>query len=520
MIDIKAKNKGLYIRIRNAFFLIRSYIYKTFNRIRGNSRFILDYFRFKRFLKNQKKDSSIKNITNERICITVIPWLGSAIPWFAITIALLLSKRGKNIFILFVDMPFGDDKLFHKIQSRLIFKILKNIPIRLVKLSNYNNFDNYYPEVNYLSKLNSLHGTHGETNQVLRKSYEQIIENQLMNIYSKASDFYKKEKFNQIILPGGIWGPSSVIMLHAKKNNKQLITYDSDENQLIMSTQGVATQLNDIRYSFDKLQEDEKQSEFAIAQGMRQLQKRREGKDTWSYFEITPDYEDFNNDYYLMLLNSVWDSAALGLHAVYESMIEWIFDSIDWVLKNTEKTIIIRQHPAERDKQIDNTDSYAEKIQDRFGKNKRVRFIEANRDINTYDLIENASCILGFSSTIIVESVMLGKPAIIVANTYFSNFNIVYNANNKKEYYMYLLKAAASKLTITQGMIDRACISNYLTQSCNNYKTEFTPVRKNYLKWSKRTLDELEKDYLPLQAILRNIPLSTLNHEKIFNDTE
>ena len=100
----------------------------------------------------------------------------------------------------------------------------------------------------------------------------------------------------------------------------------------------------------------------------------------------------------------------MGIHTVYESMLDWILDSIDWVLNNTDKTILIRQHPAERGKQIDNTDTYKEKIESKFGINKRIIFIEARQDVNSYDLIENALCVLGFSSTIIVESVMHGKP--------------------------------------------------------------------------------------------------------------
>ena len=249
------------------------------------------------------------------------------------------------------------------------------------------------------------------------------------------------------------------------------------------------------------------------------LEKEEEGRDhTQSHFNKATNVNQFGDDYYLMLLNSVWDTAALGIHTVYESMLDWILDSIDWVLNNTDKTILIRQHPAERGKQINNTDTYKEKIESKFGINKRIIFIEARQDVNSYDLIENALCVLGFSSTIIVESVMLGKPAIIISNAYFSNFGIAYNASDKKEYYMYLLKSSKKELKITEEMKNRACISNYLTQTCNLYRTEFTPVRTNFLKWSELSIEDLERDYLPIQAILRNKPLSILQHERISND--
>ena len=133
-------------------------------------------------------------------------------------------------------------------------------------------------------------------------------------------------------------------------------------------------------------------------------------------------------------------------------------------------------------------------------------------------MIEKSLCVLGFSSTIVVESVALGKPAIIVSSAYYSEFDIVYSATDKKEYYMYLKQALEHNLVITPEMRDRAYICNYITQSCNYYLTKFTPIRNNYIKWSKLTIDELEKDYLPLKAILKNKPISLLQHERTLND--
>ena len=489
-------------------------------RIKKSTEFFYDYLKFKKFLKNQKIDKQIEIIDDEEVCITVIPWLGSAVPWYSVTIALMLYKKGKSICILFDDMPFGDDKLYHRLQSKLIFNILIKLPFKLIKLSDYQSLKLSSSEVDRFAKLNSLHAMHGENNLLARQSYEIIIKEQLSLIYSKIASLYEKEKFTQIFLPGGIWGSSCIFPLFAKNNDTQIITYDAGDGRLVLSVFGVAAQLKDIPYSFNKILKNPKEKKFAIQKGLTQIEKRRTGKDMISYFQDATDTSQFGNDYYLMLLNSVWDTAALGLHTVYDSMIDWMFDSIEWVLNNTDKTILIRQHPAERAKNIDSTDSYKEIIKDRFGGNKRIIFIEAKDDINTYDLIENSLCVLGFSSTSIVESVMLNKPAIIVSNTYYSDLGIVYKASDKEEYYMNLLKSSKNQLKITQEMNDRACISNYITQSCNFYKTDFTPVRKNFLSWSNRTLEELERDYLPLKAILKNTPLSILQHERIFNDNK
>jgi len=490
---------------------------KIKNSIEKNSRFLLDYLQFKKFLENQKLEKKVKNKDDAKICITVLPWMGTAVPWYAITLAFMLNKKGANIFILFDDLPFGDDELFHKIQSKFILKTLKQLQIKWVKLSDYSGSKSDMSQIKYLSQLNSLHYTRGETNYDVRYAYEARIQKQLNFIYSKVDNFYKSEVPSQIILPGGIWGSSGIFSILSKKYNSQLTTYDSGESILLLSIFGVAAQLKDIPFSFNEILKNSEEKKFAIEKGQEQLQKRRDGRDMYNHFADNSNTVEIENEYYLMLLNSVWDSAALGLHTVYESMIEWILDSIEWVLNNTKKTIIIRQHPAERVEAINNTDSYEKEIENIFGTNKRIVFIEAKNDINTYDLIENSFCVLGFSSTSIVESVVLGKPSIIVSSVYYAILGIVYNANSKEEYYNYLDKASKNELEMTREMKDRACVSNYITQSCNWYKTEFTPNRNDFLKWSKRSLEELEKGYLPVQAIVDNLTVSLLQHQRNFN---
>ncbi len=306
-------------------------------RIRKFIEFFYDYLQFKKFIKNQKIDKEVEVVDDEKICITVIPWLGSAVPWYSVTIALMLYEKGRSIFILFDDMPFGDDNLYHRLQSKLVFNILIKLPIKLIKLSDYQSSKITDNEIDNLTKLNSLHAIHGENNLIARQSYEKIIKEQLSLICSKIASFYEEEKFPKIFLPGGIWGSSCIFPLFAKKTNTQIITYDAGESRFVLSIFGVAAQLQDIPYSFNKILKNPQEKKFAIRRGLHQLEKRRAGNDMISYFKQATDTSQFGDDYYLMLLNSVWDSATLGLHTVYNSMNEWIFDTIEWILKNTEK---------------------------------------------------------------------------------------------------------------------------------------------------------------------------------------
>lgn len=485
------------------------------NRIRKSSLFLLDYIKFNSFLRRQV-GLDVVTTNKHTICVVVQPWLGTSVPWFAITMGLLLKVKGKKVLILVDDVNFGDDKLFHKFQSYLIVRTvstLKNIEYKLLSMYKSINIDDE-GLIDRLSQLNSIHHTKGETDLQKRKEYESIVSVQLREVYCKYHSFFLSESMSRIIVPGGLWGGSGVVGSLATVSKVRFSTYDSGEGLLLFSLYGVAAQLKDIPYSFEKILTSKQNVQYAIQEGKRQLEKRRSGLDMYTHFDDAVSDRVLPENYYLMLLNSVWDSAALGLHSTYDSMIDWILDSVTWVLENSEKTIIIRQHPAERASFINNTDSYGRRIQKEFGGNNRVVFIAAMEEVNTYNLIDKACCILGFSSTSIVESVALGKPAIIVSNVYYSDFGVVYKAESKRQYHEYLLSADNGDLKATQDMSDRAYVSNYLSQNCNWIQTIFTPNNNDFSKWVTRDVDELIMNNLPLESLLEDMPVSLIKHRR------
>ena len=500
---------------------------KQIRKIIKTYEFMTDSKLFTKFITNNigsfNMHSDIVKKEDDTICIVVQPWGGEAVPWYAITLALLLKEKAQNnIIILFDDLFFGQDKFFFNTQKLYIEKNLKQLLpyIEYVKLSSFTNNDclvddNY---INHLASLNSIHYVKGETRDLERKAYTSIIKHQFNTIYPAAVEYFNTVHIDKIIIPGGIWGSSGIIRHIAKNNKIKIMSYDSGEGRLLFSSNGIAAQLSDIPISFEYIIRSKQDKEFAIKRGREQLTKRRLGNDMYNHFGNSELDSRYPIDSYLMLLNSVWDSAALGLHTVYESMIDWILDTIEWVIHNTNNWIIIRQHPAEKEAHINNTDDYGEKIIKKFGENNRIIFIRADNAINTYNLMEQSKCILGFSSTSIVEAVALNKPAIIVSDVYYSGFGIVYKANNKQEYYTFLKDAEDKLLKIDETMIERAYISNYITQSCNWLYTIFTPHRSDFLKWSKNNIYDIPEISLLTKAILSEMPVSLQIHNKNFND--
>lgn len=494
---------------------------KIKNSIGKNCRFVLDYYQFKNFLNKQRLNLKKNNNNAYDICIVLQPWLGTVVAWYANVMAIILAQKEKKVCVLVDDITFGDDKFFFNLQSFFIKKIAHfNNAIDIFILSEFTQNDFKTIDEALIDKiidLNSIHYTKGETNINQRELYKKTIKPQYENIYMQYNSFISQIKFDKILIPGGFYGSSYIGVTISKSRSIQVITYDADENYMLFSIDGIAAHLSDFSISFNNIFSKDEDRIFAIEKGMNKILERMQNKDEmYKLFNknVICDIELLNEGYYLMLLNSVWDATTLGMHTVYDKMVDWIIDTIRWILEHTNKTIVIRQHPAERNKLAKGNDDYEKIIQNIFGNEVRIVLVAPEDDINTYALIKKSSTVVGFCSTSVVESVALGKPAIIVSSTYYANLGIVYNANSKEEYYSYLYKSSKNELEVTQEMKDRACVCNYITQSCNWYKTEFTPNRNNFLKWSKRSLEEIEKDYLPLQAILENKPVSLLKHKE------
>lgn len=477
-------------------------------------KFLKEFLYFVSFVRRNSKRSLPTHNFADEIVVVVTPWMGTSVPWFSVTLGLLLAREGRKVTFLFDDIQFGAASGFYHFQKTLIeitLKMVKNIPYKV--LSTYLNGSDGnegHDVIKNLSSLNSLHFTRGETNTKARSKYEEKIYAQLSYSYRAYRNFFKKNDKMNIVVPGGIWGNSGVLKYFAEKSSSRFSTYDSGSGILLFSLHGVAAQLKDVPYVFKHIKQSEEEFNFAVDSGMSQLVSRMNGNDRFSFFNTESKTLD-DDGYYLMLLNSVWDSAALGLHTVYDSMIEWIFDSVDWVLENTDRKIVIRQHPAERQAHINNSDDYRIKICKRYNGNERIQFIEASVDISSYKLMEKASCILGFSSTSIVEAVALGKPAIIVSSVYYANLGVVVACSSKDMYYKFLKDVNCNALNVTKEQKENACALNYVTQKCNWIHTSFTPHSCDFAKWVKMSMEQLSTELI-VQALLRGEPSSYLNH--------
>jgi hypothetical protein len=215
----------------------------------------------------------------------------------------------------------------------------------------------------------------------------------------------------------------------------------------------------------------------------------------------------------LIALNSSWDSAALGLHAIFDDNTQWIVETVRILLDHTDAPVIVRQHPAERLDFARTSDDYGALLQRHFGTHPRLRFIAATEPVNSYALLDQVAAVVVYTSTIGIEAAAYGRPVVTPSNSYYSGLGFVWRAGSVEEYKDVLRRGAAGKLDVTDAMRRDASVCYYLTQCCNWVFTQFNPA--DFVKWSQRDFAALHADPKVrgiLHTLRENVPAAYLNH--------
>ena len=302
-----------------------------------------------------------------------------------------------------------------------------------------------------------------------------------------------------------------------RANRVRIASFDSGGRGLLtVATNGIACQLQDIPRAFALLKAElktENDWSFVRESALAELQRRRSGRDRFSsQLQVTQALDSRCEGAVLLALNSPWDSAALGLHAVFESSTQWIVQSVRCLLEETDARIIIRQHPAERFDSGRSSDDYRSLLQEKFGDNSRVLFIGATDPVNSYELLELVS-VESSTSTIGVEAALKGKVVITPSRSYYSTLGFVHHAIAVDQYRLQLIDAVRGRYSVSEQSKTDALICYYLTQCCNWVSAPLSP--EGFEDWIGMPFGKLiNQDGVRIasRALREDVPASFLMH--------
>jgi len=476
--------------------------------------------KFKKFLDRVRDISDHENKSGV-ILIVIQPWLLTPLPWYLIAVAFAFHFSGKNVNIIWDDMntDFSVRNLLCVLQQNSIRRIIKIIPhfIKCMRLSDYSDIEVSLPpsfRIDHLVRKNKIIHYRGEVYSKGEEDFANTVEKKIKNTARHIQSFLNNNRPSYIIVGGGGYGASGIWLELARPMNIRVATIDAGFSILLISTDGIAANLEDIERAFKLLPEED--SPWIIAEAQQELQKRVHGEDQFTS-QIAQPGGDVGKFGVLLPLNQSYDLSALERHNVFGSQTEWLLETIDWVLKNSSENVVVRRHPIERFPQFRSNDDYQKSIMERFGKNDRIFFVDSGADINTYDLIEKAKVVVPYVSTVGIEAAALGKIVVTEGRSCYANLGFVWYAQNREEYFDYLDRALKGVLKVSEKQREDAWRCYYLSQCCNFYQTVFTPMPTDFDKWVLEKPEELlsKQEVLDIVAAIdNNIPLSILVHNK------
>ena len=340
-------------------------------------------------------------------------------------------------------------------------------------------------ELRSLSQLSSIHKFKTTIENYDSKRFQELwLSRQLLN-YHKIKNFFQQNNVKHLLLPGGVYGNSGLIKL-AQKADTLISSYDSGRKRALFSLYGIAGYQDDVNKilnsnEFKNMNLDEIKTVNTLVEN--ELNARINGIDSYKTQVVSSSRNNSEKYDILMPLNITWDLPALGRHIAFKNDFEWIKETVEFILHNTDANLAIRQHPHERNHTSGK--DLKEFILNKYKDNKRLKFISANDKVNSYNLLGNAKIILPYVSTIGIEAAILGKTVILESDNYYSEKSFVIKCIDKNSYFKTIKRNLVKQEVVSLNAIQEAKFTYYVSQICTTEITNFTPFNEDFEIWSK-----------------------------------
>jgi hypothetical protein len=498
--------------------------------IRQQFEFLLSFLRFIYFYKslNIAEGHECQRGRGDEISIVVTPWMYTAVPWFAITVGIYLS-RYVTVEYIFDNSKYDSFSLKQRFASFFqnalieIALILCNVKYRKISKIKPISKDainkEELSELELLAAKSRIHKFKTSLNNKERESFEQSWLLMQTDQYRLIKPCLEETRSYKVLIPGGVYGNSGLYCLALAGKNK-IASYDSGLNRLLFCLNGVAGYQQDVPRVVEMVSgrlDDigyQKIEEYVADE----LSLRTMGLDFYKTQVCSAGSNDLDSTYDIVIpLNITWDLPALGKHRFFIDNIQWLEETVSFILDKTKFSVCVRQHPHERHHSSGN--DLARHLAENFSSNERFSFISATQEVNSYGLIKNSRVVLPYVSTIGIEAALLGKVVVIESSCYYAEQNFVNQASSKRNYFELIEMACNGKIRPPSDKARRnAIMYYYVSQYCTPLDSEFTPFLENFSSWCYRNEDVFagEAGFM-LKSLLDKVPSAFLKSEEFFN---
>lgn len=158
------------------------------------------------------------------------------------------------------------------------------------------------------------------------------------------------------------------------------------------------------------------------------LHDRREAKGDWIWFNKAADASRQElkarlglDDRPLVtaLTSVVWDACLHYESNAFESLTDWMLQTVEYFRGRPDLQLVVRVHPAEATGFVKSRDRMAKAIRRRFPElPQNVRVIEPEDPLSTYSLIDHSNAVLVYSTKTGIEASAAGVPVVVAGEAW------------------------------------------------------------------------------------------------------
>jgi hypothetical protein len=189
---------------------------------------------------------------------------------------------------------------------------------------------------------------------------------------------------------------------------------------------------------------------------MAYLESRRSGGNDWISFQQQPpnDSEKLlkeleiasNRPIIGLLTNVMWDAQLHFKANVFQSMLEWIFITIEHFLKRNDVDLLIRIHPAEVLGTVPSRQRVLAEIEARWPTlPAHIHIVPPNDPRNTYALMKACDTVLVYGTKMSIELPCWGVPVVVAGEAWARGKGYTTDVSSLDEYQLILSSFPASQ---------------------------------------------------------------------------
>jgi disulfide oxidoreductase YuzD len=128
----------------------------------------------------------------------------------------------------------------------------------------------------------------------------------------------------------------------------------------------------------------------------------------------------------------------LGKNIVYDDMIHWLKDSIEFFMNQPEKQLVVRTHPGEGHlaAYASGCESVAELLNRQYPNlPNNIKIVSGKEEISSHQLAEMAKTIVVYTTSVGLEMALRGRRVLVVGKSHYRNKGFTVDLETKDEYY-------------------------------------------------------------------------------------